>query len=77
MSEPWGGPDDVCPKCGSADVNLADEGSWPSCNDCGFVQYDAETLALQAEVQREQAAAKQALGYVPCYLEAVEKGFCK
>ena len=68
----------TCPKCGSADWNAEeDEGAWPSCNDCGFVQYDAETLAIQAEVRREQAIAKQALGYVPSYKEAVEKGFCK
>jgi transcription initiation factor TFIIIB Brf1 subunit/transcription initiation factor TFIIB len=77
MSEPWGGPDNVCPKCGSADVNPANEGSWPECNECGFVQYDEDTLALQREVQREQATAKQVLGYVPDYREAVEKGFCK
>jgi len=67
----------LCPKCGSAEVNPEDEGSWPSCNDCGFVQYDAETLALQDEVRREQRVAKDALGYVPSYQEAVEKGFCK
>jgi transcription initiation factor TFIIIB Brf1 subunit/transcription initiation factor TFIIB len=67
MSAPWGGPDNVCPKCGSADVNPPDEGSWPSCNDCGHVQYDEATLALQREVQREQQYARQILGYVPKY----------
>jgi ribosomal protein L37AE/L43A len=66
-----------CPKCGSADVNPENEGSWPECNDCGFVQYDPETLALQAQVRREQATAKQILGYVPSYEEAIEKGLIK
>ena len=67
----------ACPKCGSLDVKPADEGRWASCEECGFVQYDAETLALQAEVQREQAQCKQILGYVPEYREAVEKGLIK
>ena len=77
MSEPWGGPDDACPKCGSADINPPDEGSWAECNDCGHTFYDADTLALQREVQREQAYCKQVLGYVPTYREAVEKGLAK
>ena len=67
----------TCPKCGSADWNPADEGSFPSCNDCGFVQYDEYTLALQAEVQREQKVCKQILGYTPSYNEAVEKGLIR
>lgn len=77
MSEPWGGPDDVCPKCGSADMNPPDEGKWAECNDCNFVQYDEWTLAIQAEVRREQAQCKAILGYVPTYQEAVEKGLVK
>lgn len=77
MSEPWGEPDDVCPKCGSADLNEADEGSFGSCNDCGHVSYDAETLALMAEVQREQRECKRQLGYVPTYEEARKRGLVK
>jgi len=62
-----------CPKCGSADWNAEeDEGAWPSCNDCGFVQYDAETLRLQAEVQCEQKIAKGIFGYVPEYAEWID-----
>jgi transcription initiation factor TFIIIB Brf1 subunit/transcription initiation factor TFIIB len=64
----------ICPKCKSEDVNPEDEGSWPSCNDCGFVIYDEQTLSLQAEVRREQALCKQILGYVPTFEEAIEKG---
>ena len=58
MSQPWGGPDGVCKRCGSADVNPADEGSFPSCNECGNVEYDEETLNLMAEVRREYQEAK-------------------
>lgn len=54
-----------CPKCGSADVNPPDEGFWADCNDCGFVQYDAATLALQNEVKREQKQAKDIFGRIP------------
>lgn len=46
-----------CPKCSSADVNPADEGSWASCNDCGWIQYDAWTLSIQAEARREYREA--------------------
>ena len=77
MSAPWGFPDNCCPKCGSADVNPPNEGRWADCNECGFIEYDAETLALQNEVRREQAQAKQILGYVPSYREAVKKGLAK
>jgi len=77
MSEPWGGPDDVCPKCGSADLIPADEGMFGSCNDCGCVFYDEDILALQREVLREQAQCKRVLGYVPTYQEALEKGLAK
>ena len=73
MSEPWGGPDDVCPKCGSADVNPPDEGSWFSCNDCGHVVYDPDTLALQAEVLREQAECKRRFGEILPYREWEER----
>lgn len=77
MSEPWGGPDNVCPRCGSADWMPADEGSFASCNDCGFTQYDQWTLEIRAEVQREQSQCKKILGYVPSYQEAREKGLAK
>lgn len=56
-----------CPKCGSADVNPPDEGFWADCNDCGFVQYDADTQALQAEVKQEQKQAKQIFGRIPTW----------
>ena len=69
MSEPWGGPDGVCPKCGSADWMPADEGAFASCNDCGFTQYDEETLALQAEVRSEMQTAKRVFGRTPTYAE--------
>jgi len=77
MSEPWGGAEGVCPRCGSGDWMPADEGAWPSCNDCGHVEYDAETLALMAEVRREQAFCSRVLGRVPTYREAVELGLIK
>jgi Zn-finger protein len=77
MSEPWGGPDDVCPKCGSADWMPADEGRFASCNDCGFVHYDEWTQEIMREVQREQSQCKQILGYLPTYQEAVKKGLAK
>lgn len=66
-----------CPKCGSDDVNAPDEEFWADCNECGHVQYDADTLALQAEVRREQAQCKAILGYVPSYSEVIEKGLVK
>lgn len=77
MSEPWGGPDDVCPKCGSGDWMPADEGRFAACNDCGYTQYDQWTLDLQNEVKREQANCKRVLGYVPDYKEAKAKGLAK
>lgn len=73
MSEPWGTCDGACPKCGSVDIVSRDDASWPTCNDCGFVQYDAESLALQAEVKAEQAQAKREFGYIPTYREWVER----
>ena len=58
-------------------MSAGDDERFPSCEDCGFVQYDANTLALMAEVRREQAHAKNVLGYVPTYQEAREKGLAK
>jgi hypothetical protein len=52
MSVAWEGPDDVCPRCQSADMNPANEGSWASCNDCGFVQYDLYVWNLLGEITR-------------------------
>ena len=70
---------ETCPKCGSADWMPADEGegAFAACNDCGFTAYDEDTLALIAEVQREQKQARQILGYVPTYEDAVRKGLTK
>ena len=68
MSEPWGGPDDVCPRCQSADWMPADEGAFAACNDCGFVQYDMYTLQIMAEVVREQKA---------CNAEAKKRGLAE
>lgn len=65
-----------CPECND-EMDLSDDERFPECLNCGFVQYDADTLALQAEIRREQAAAKKVLGYVPSYGEAIEKGFCR
>lgn len=67
----------TCPECNSLYMSNGDEEHFPSCEDCGFVQYDADTLALMAEVRREQAHAKSVLGYVPTYQEAVENGLAK
>jgi hypothetical protein len=61
-----------CPKCGSADVNPEDEGAWADCNDCGFIQYDADTLTLQREVRREMQAARDIFGRIPSYSEWIE-----
>jgi hypothetical protein len=63
---------ELCPNCGSADVNPPDEGFWADCNDCGFIQYDEATLRLQAEVKREQKTAKDIFGRVPSYAEWTE-----
>ena len=54
-----------------------DEGRFPTCDECGYVQYDEETLALIAEVKREQATCREILGYTPTYEEAVSKGLIK
>lgn len=61
-----------CPECGCADVNPPDEGAWASCNDCGFVQYDERTLALQREVRSEQKTAKDIFGFIPKYADWTE-----
>lgn len=65
----------ICPKCGSHMRERED--FWPDCEDCGFVQYDDETLGIQREVQREQAECKAILGYIPSFREAIEKGLIK
>jgi hypothetical protein len=77
MSEPWGGPDNCCPKCSSADWMPADEGRFASCNDCGFTQFDDWTREIIREVEREHAQCKAILGYVPTYAEAIQKGLIK
>jgi hypothetical protein len=64
-----------CPECGAEMREREDH--FPDCEDCGFTQYDEETLALQREVQREQAEIKEILGYVPTYHEAAKKGLIK
>lgn len=56
-----------CPECGGQ--MTADEGRFPECEDCLFTLYDAETLALQAEVKREQIVAKSIFGKIPKYAE--------
>ena len=70
-------PKGTCPRCGSADWMPAEEGAFAACNDCGFTDYDEYTLQLMAEVQREQKQAKQILGYVPSYTDAVQQGLAK
>jgi hypothetical protein len=65
----------LCPECG--DEMRIREDRFPDCESCGFEQYDENTLALIAEVKREQALAKQVLGYVPNYDEARWRGFAK
>lgn len=66
----------ICPSCGNTEVIDHEDERFPEC-ECGFVIYPASTLALIAEVKREQAQAKQILGYVPTYSEAVEKGMVR
>lgn len=65
----------VCPQCGGEIVQHEDR--FPQCENCGFTQYDEETLALQREVQREQAECKAILGYIPSFREALKKGLIK
>jgi hypothetical protein len=65
----------LCPDCG--DEMRIREDRFPDCETCGFEQYDENTLALIAEVKREQAICKQVLGRVPSYGEAREKGLAK
>jgi len=65
----------TCPECG--DVMRERDERFPDCESCGFEQYDEDTLALIAEVKREQSICKQIFGYVPNYGEAREKGFAK
>lgn len=65
----------ICPECG--EVMREREDRFPDCESCGFEKFDVQTLALIAEVKREQAQAKRELGYIPTYAEAREKGFAK
>jgi NADH pyrophosphatase NudC (nudix superfamily) len=67
----------ICPDCGSTDIIDHHDERFPTCEDCGHVFYDEWTLAIIAEVKREQAQCKQILGYTPTYSEAVEKGLVK
>lgn len=56
-----------CPDCGTL---LSERGErYPECPDCGFTLFDAESLALQAEVQAEQKLAKQIYGHIPTFEE--------
>lgn len=66
----------ICPEC-HLDSMVEREGRFPICEECGYEQYDQETLALIAEVKREQAQCKAVLGYVPTYPEAIAKGLIK
>ena len=68
---------ELCPQCGKAELSEADEGRFPSCPECGFEQYDADTLDLIAEVKREQKLCKQVLGEIPTYQDAVRLGLAK
>ena len=51
----------TCPKCGGEDMRRrGDDGEYfPTCEDCGFTEYDEETLQLQAEVGRDYEQAKR------------------
>jgi hypothetical protein len=68
-----------CPECGSAEDWISEdgEGRWAHCEFCGFTKYDEWTLAIQAEVKREQAECKRVLGFVPDYEEARRRGLAK
>lgn len=56
----------ICPECKREELTEEDE-HWPTCWGCGFTLYDADTLALQAEVKQEQKQAKQIFGRIPPY----------
>jgi hypothetical protein len=51
-------PANLCPEC-NFPLTEGDEGSFPTCIECGFVLYDANAKALIAEVEREFKQAKQ------------------
>ena len=57
----------ICPECKDDQFPEPDGEHFPSCEMCGFQFYDADTLALQAEVKREQKQAKQIFGRIPPY----------
>lgn len=63
-----------CPEC---DSELRDRGDehFPDCEDCGFVLYDADTIALREEVRREFEQAKAACwpDPVPSYAEWMKR----
>jgi hypothetical protein len=68
-----------CPECGSVEdwIPQDEEGRWAHCEFCGHTQYDEWTLAIQAEVKREQANCRRVLGYVPPYDVARRRGLAK
>jgi hypothetical protein len=51
-------PANLCPEC-NFPLTEGDEGSFPTCIECGFVLYDANAKAFIAEVEREFKQAKQ------------------
>jgi hypothetical protein len=65
----------ICPCCNKPDVTQPDDGRWPTCEECGFVIYSAESLALQAEVRAEYEQAKRECWPepVPEYLEYLRR----
>jgi NADH pyrophosphatase NudC (nudix superfamily) len=65
----------LCPECGD-EMRIREE-RFPDCESCGFEQYDEWTLAMIAEIKREQAICKQMFGRVLSYGEAREKGLAK
>ena len=63
----------ICPNCQSEMRDRGDE-HFPDCEDCGFVLYDAETIALREEVRREYEQARREYfpDPVPSYREYME-----
>jgi hypothetical protein len=59
----------TCPQCGYEMRER--EGHFPDCEDCGHIEYDAEALALGAEVMQEflRASAECWPNPVPAYKE--------
>lgn len=62
-----------CPECGA--LMREREDRFPDCEECGFEQYDAYTLALIAETRREFDQAKRECwpDPVPTYKEWMER----